>query len=360
MIYIYIAFFSLLFVVSAVKYLKHGRYRQRLLYVCTGSVAGALALCAKENAYIIAGIFTLFVLGYVIVNKEINAMRVVDALLFALISFIIFALFYTNFLTDPDALISVIPDAIHHWAEMHRIQRIGGHWSFYLPILARYELPIVLLAISGGVHYVKNRNIFMIFLLYWGVTSLLVYSYLQEKVPWLVLHILLPFALIAGAYTGELLPSLNKRPRAIEVAVVIILVLSAGLFIHQSIFINYYENTDSDEIIIHDIPVHGIIYVQTTSEVLDTVGFIEKRVRDDPNTSITIAAPENDYWPLPWYMRNYDGCGYLHSVPEHSDSDIAIVPADKTHNITLDWRYSKKVFTLRPGYDMAMYYYNPE
>jgi uncharacterized protein (TIGR03663 family) len=357
---IYIAFFSLMFVVSAVKYLKHGRYRQRLIYVCTGAVAGALALCAKENAYIIAGIFFAFVLGYVIVRKEINAMRAVDALLFTLISFIIFALFYTNFLTNPDALMLVIPDAIHHWAEMHRIQRIGGHWSFYLPILARYELPIVLLSIAGGVHYVKKRNMFMIFLLYWGVTSLLVYSYLQEKVPWLVLHLLLPFALIAGAYIGELLPSLNKRPRAIEAAVVIILVLSAGLFIHQSIFINYYENTDSDEITIHDIPVHGLIYVQTTSEVLDTVGFIEEHVRDDPNTSITIAAPENDYWPLPWYMRNYNGCGYLNSVPERSDSDIVVIPADKTHNITLDWRYSKKVFTLRPGYDMAMYYYNPE
>ncbi len=357
---LYIALFSLLFVVSAVKYLKHGRYRQRLIYVCTGAVAGALALSAKENAYIIAGIFTLFVLGYLIAKKEINATRAVDALLFMLISFVIFALFYTNFLTNPDALMSVIPDAINHWAEMHRIERIGGHWSFYLPILVRYELPVTLLAIAGGAYYVKKRNVFMIFLLYWGVTSLFVYSYLQEKVPWLVLHILLPFALIAGAYLGELLPSLNKRPRAIEAAVILILVLSSGLSIQQSIFINYYENTDSDEIIIRDIPVHGLIYVQTTSDVLDAIGFIEEYVRDDPNTSITIAAPENDYWPLPWYVRNYDSCGYLNSVPESSDSDIVIVPADDVHNITLDWRYSKKVFTLRPGCDMAMYYYNPE
>ncbi len=357
---IYIAFFSLLFVVSAVKYLKHGRYRQRLIYVCTGAVAGALALCSKENAYIIAGIFALFMLGYLMTKKELNVMRAADAFLFALISFVVFALFYTNFLTDPDALISVIPDAISHWAEMHRIERIGGHWAFYLPILVRYELLITILTLAGGIYYVKKRNIFMIFLLYWGVTSLLVYSYLQEKVPWLILHILLPFALIAGAYLGELLPTLCKRPREIEAAVVIILMLSAGLFVHQSIFINYHENTDSDGIVIRGIPVHGLIYVQTTSDVLDTVGFIEARIRDDPNTSITIAAPGNDYWPLPWYMRNYNSCGYLNSIPDRSDSDIVIVPADETHNITLDWRYSKKVFTLRPGYDMAMYYYNPE
>jgi len=222
------------------------------------------SLRSKENAYIIAGIFAFFVLGYLIAKKEINATRSVDALLFALISFVIFALFYSNFLTNPDALISVIPDAINHWAEMHRIERIGGHWAFYLPILARYELLITILALAGGMYYVKKRNIFMIFLLYWGVTSLLVYSYLQEKVPWLVLHILLPFALIAGAYLGELLPSLGKRPRAIEAAVVITLVLSAGLFIHQSIFINHYENTDSDEIMIRGIPVHGLIYCHGT------------------------------------------------------------------------------------------------
>lgn len=200
----------------------------------------------------------------------------------------------------------------------------------------------------------------MIFLLYWGLTSLIVYSYLQEKVPWLVLHILLPFVLIAGAYLGEMLPSLPQRPKKIEAVVVLAIVLSAGLFIQQSIFINYCENTASDEITVHGIPVHGLIYVQTTAEVLDVVDFVDQRIHDDPNASILIAAPENDYWPLPWYMRNYKGCGYLNSVPEHSDADIVIIPDSKRHNITLDWRYSNREFTLRPGYEMVMYYYNPE
>ncbi|MEA1944082.1 MAG: TIGR03663 family protein [Euryarchaeota archaeon] len=356
----YIALFSLVFVISAVKYIKYRNDWHRLLYVCTGAVAGALAVCTKENAYIIAGIFLLFVLGYLIARKEMNISTAIDASLFALIFFTIFALFYTNFLTNPSALISVVPDAINHWVEMHRIERIGGHWSFYLPILLRYELLITLFALIGGIHYLKKRNIFMIFLLYWGLTSLIVYSYLQEKVPWLVLHILLPFVLIAGAYLGEMLPSLPQRPKKIEAVVVLAIVLSAGLFIQQSIFINYCENTASDEITVHGIPVHGLIYVQTTAEVLDVVDFVDQRIHDDPNASILIAAPENDYWPLPWYMRNYKGCGYLNSVPEHSDADIVIIPDSKRHNITLDWRYSNREFTLRPGYEMVMYYYNPE
>lgn len=353
---IYIALFSLVFVISAVKYIKYKDDWHRLTYVCTGAMAGSLAVCTKENAYIIAGFFFLFVLGYLVTKKEINAHTAIDASLFALISFAVFAIFYTNFLTDPGALFSVIPDAISHWAEMHRIERIGGHWSFYLPILVRYELLITVFAFAGGVYYLKKRNIFMIFLLYWGVASLITYSYLQEKVPWLVLHILLPFALIAGAYLGELLPSLPQKPRNAETAIMVAVVIMAGLFIQQSIYINYCENTASDEIMVHGIPVHGLIYVQTTAEVLDVVDFVDQRVRDDSDTSILIAAPENDYWPLPWYMRNYGACGYMHSVPERSSANIIIIPEEERYNITLHWRYSSMEFELRPGYDMLMYY----
>jgi uncharacterized protein (TIGR03663 family) len=353
---IYLTLFSLVFVVSAVKYIKYKNGWRRWIYVCTGAMAGGLSVCTKENAYIIAGFFFLFALVYVIYKNEINMSIVIDTLLFALISFAVFALFYTNFLTNPGALFSVVPDAISHWAEMHRIERIGGHWSFYLPILVRYELLITSFALIGGVHYLRKGNIFMIFLLYWGIASLITYSYLQEKVPWLVLHILLPFTLLAGTYLGELLPSLPQKPRNVEIVVMVAVVLMAGLFIHQSTYINYCENTVSDEIVVRDLPVHGLIYVQTTSEVLDVVDFVDQRVLNDSNASILIAAPENDYWPLPWYMRNYKACGYLNSVPEQSSADIVIIPDEERHNITLHWSYSNREFTLRPGYTMLMYY----
>ncbi|HDJ37643.1 MAG TPA: TIGR03663 family protein [Methanosarcinales archaeon] len=365
----YIALFSLIFVISAVKYVKLRRRSgwhnsgwnddwYRLIYVGTGATAGALAVCTKENAYIIAGIFFLFALGYLVTKRAINRTTILDTSFFALIFLAIFTLFYSRFFTDFDALTSVVPDAISHWTEMHRIERIGGHWSFYLPILVRYELLITVFALIGGGYYIEKRNTFMIFLLYWGITSLLIYSYLQEKVPWLVLHILLPFVLIAGAYLGELVPTLSKRSKRVEAATIAVVILLAGLFIQQSIFINYCENTESDEITIPKIPypVHGLIYVQTTSEVLDVVDFIDQRLAGDPNTSILIAAPDNDYWPLPWYTRNYAGCGYLNHVPERSDAEIVIVPDKDKYNITLGWEYSRKTFTLRPGYDMARYY----
>lgn len=352
---IYIALFSLLFVISAVKYIKYKSDWHRLFYVCTGAAAGALAICTKENAYIIAGIFFLFAVGYVIYTKKIDISTAIDASLFALIFFIVFALFYTDFLTNLHGLASVVPNAIDHWVEMHRTERIGGHWSFYLPILARYELLITVFASIGGMYYLERKNIFMIFLLYWGLTSLIIYSYLQEKVPWLVLHILLPFTLIAGAYLGELISALPQKSKKIEAVAVAVIVLSAGLFIQQSIFINYCENTASDEITIHGIPVHGLIYVQTTSDVVDVVDFIDQHMSQDADTSILIAAKDNDYWPLPWYMRNY-GCGYLNEVPGHSSADIVIIPDNDTHKIEIDWRYSKKAFTLRPGYEMVMYH----
>ena len=76
-----------------------------------------------------------------------------------------------------------------------------------------YEV-ITIFGAAGFFHFLKIKRenaSFFFFLCYWAFTSLLLYSYLQEKVPWLVVHIVLPFGILAGAYLGEIF-SRNPEP----------------------------------------------------------------------------------------------------------------------------------------------------
>ena len=147
---------------------------------------------------------------------------------------------------------------------MHRIQRMGGPYFFYLGIIALYELPVLVFGILSMLYYgfsdrkkgklliilllywvavgimyllAKNyafagrflptsyvqssiiiylpllllgiigvlyiRNLFFAFLIYWALANFFVYSYVQEKVQWLVLNPLLPLAILCGCISGR-------------------------------------------------------------------------------------------------------------------------------------------------------------
>ena len=123
-------------------------------------------------------------------------------------------LFYTNLFRTPETPFSIVERAFSHWMAMHKIERIGGPFYFYIPILLVYESPILIFGIAGIIHFLKKRGenfSFFLFLSYWSIASLLLYSYLQEKVPWLVVHIVLPFVLLAGAYLGDFLSEAPGR-----------------------------------------------------------------------------------------------------------------------------------------------------
>ena len=87
----------------------------------------------------------------------------------------------------------------------------------------------------------------MVFVVYWLGASLPAYAYIGEKVPWLILHPLLPAVLIAGAYLGEVVPSLKQRPKWAEAAFVVILVLSLAFFLYASCNLNYKNFSDPAE-----------------------------------------------------------------------------------------------------------------
>lgn len=105
-----------------------------------------------------------------------------------------------------------------YWLGQHDYRRGDQPWFYYLVMLPQYEyLPVLLgvtaivVTLARGAGSVAGRarpgtNLrFRLFLVTWAVLLLSGLSYAGEKMPWLTVHIALPFTLLAATVIGGLI-----------------------------------------------------------------------------------------------------------------------------------------------------------
>ncbi|AKB30279.1 hypothetical protein MSSIT_3560 [Methanosarcina siciliae T4/M] len=396
-----IVFCTLAAVVGAFRYLDNVHSLRRFPYLLLTASSLALAVTAKENAYVIILIFGAYAgmgLLYWIYSGwkrekqslQKTLLRKVSTLLPFLpeiflsgaVAIFIIMFFYTSLFRNEISLFSIVERAFNHWMAMHRMERIGGPFYYYIPILLRYELPIVIFGLAGFSYFPKSKRenaSFFFFLCYWAFSSLLLYSYLQEKVPWLIVHIVLPFGILAGAYLGETFPrkpesipqeqelpeeqaffkgdrspltgSTSFRKKHSRKALNLtagILALSLLISLGQCVSVNYYRSMD---------PAELMTYTQASPDIRELMEKIEVFDRRPETLRLYVVDPNKLYWPLPWYLRDYEKAGYTSKPPSSSKYEAIIVPSsyDMYREISAE-EYSSYNFTLRPGRDFTLYY----
>ena len=89
--------------------------------------------------------------------------------------------------------------AVRYWYEQHHIQRVGGPWYYHLPRLGLYEFLVLGAAAAWVLGRRRRLRRWEVFCLGWGLSGIVMYAYLGEKVPWLEVHQVLPFVPLAGA-----------------------------------------------------------------------------------------------------------------------------------------------------------------
>jgi uncharacterized protein (TIGR03663 family) len=389
-----IVFCTLATVIGGIRYLENLHSPKRYTYLILTATSLAIAVSSKENAYLIilmfgayAGIYSLYRF-YSDWKKENMSLKRTLVLKISYISpfmpeilisgtlfIFIVMLFYTSLFRTPETLFSIVERAFSHWMEMHRIERIGGPFYFYIPILLVYESPVLIFGTAGIVHFLKKKGentSFFMFLSYWAVASLLLYSYLQEKVPWLVVHIVLPFGILAGAYLGDffsgapgrrqknLLRTENmnfgtdknstfgtKHSRT-HIFVAGILVLTLIMSLTQCISVNFYRSMEPDEL---------MTYSQASPDIRQLMEKIEGFNRGPETLRISVVDPDNLYWPLPWYLRDYEKAAYYTEPPAKAKYDAIIVPAKyRMYEVIPEEKYASYNFSLRPGKEFTLYY----
>lgn len=399
---IFMSFFTLLLLVCAVKFIEDhsnpdrtiplvlGFSLVRFFYIIIGALALASLAALKENAYIMMALLSFFLFLIMIREKWyaglIGKIRhpdnkisilFVETVLFLFTFIIFFSLYYTGNFLDVTGMKDAFMKAILHWYEMHKIERMGGPFFFYLPILALYEIPVFVFGILGISYYgccdnkktkiltlllvywvivdifyliletfpassrflpvsylpasiivflpllifgimtlLKSKNLFTGFLIYWTMTNFFVYSYVQEKVPWLVLNPLLPLTIIAAIYLNEIIPGLklNSRKGIITVAFIII---AFSFFMYSSAGLNYKRYTDPAEPLIQAAQPP-----QKFALFLDKINEISLQYNGN-STEIQLTDGELETQFL-WYMRHFNNIRWKANINSTFDAPLVV------------------------------------
>lgn len=141
-------------------------------------------------------------------------------LVFAGVSVVLFTSFFSNVAGLGTSFIG----SLGYWLAQHGVERGRQPWFYYLFLIPLYEPLPVLMAIGGGafagghklLQLISGRRKWQpvislqrapaplaIFLAYWVGLSFVIYSWAGEKMPWLMLHMVLPITLLAALFIGR-------------------------------------------------------------------------------------------------------------------------------------------------------------
>ena len=97
-------------------------------------------------------------------------------------------------------------------------------------MLIAYEWVILFIALFGIWKIIQQPTLFNQTIMWWALGGLIVYSWAAERMPWLIIHILLPTIIIAGLgiqHIWETVSTQKKRKQIACSAALILLIFVA-------------------------------------------------------------------------------------------------------------------------------------
>ncbi|HEU4766692.1 MAG TPA: flippase activity-associated protein Agl23 [Pyrinomonadaceae bacterium] len=369
-------FFTLAIVVAGLRFYE----TRNPLYLILASASAALLFATKETAIISMGVLLIaFATTHIYrwlyrsatatssaksrrpvapesaFRRFVGELGTTNLALSAAIAVIVFVflnvLFYSSFFSNSQGVYDALK-TFEIWKKTGETAHVHAPYQ-YLIWLASQEGPILFTAVIGAAMVViRPKNAFALFVALWAFGLVAAYSLIKYKTPWLVLNFVVPLALIGG-YVMQVVYDLERGQLRL-VAVLLVITLSVGVY--QTIDLNFvnYDNDDS---------YYVYVYAHTKRGMLELVDNVEQLAaeRDKSQTGITIVSP--DYWPLPWYLRNYSRVGYYGRMAPSTEHLIIASEAQKTEmeqNFSAVYRQveSKDAggsYELRPGVKLLLY-----
>ena len=235
-------------------------------------------------------------------------------------------LFFSSFFSNPQGIV----DSVSTYALY--FQRAGmddAHlhpWYYYLSALllpgrihgfSGTELWIVITSLTGFVFLLLKRDRERIenLILFVGLYSfvlILIYSVLPYKTPWNLLQFYPGLLFLSGF--GILKLFHISSGRFLHWGLITMLFLGGIHWVWTGMQLNFKYYAE---------PWNPYVYAHTGPDIPEIAQKIEKLSTVYPEgyeMPIEVVFPENDYWPLPWYLRKFSNVGYF------SEMDL-ILPA---------------------------------
>lgn len=256
-------------------------------------------------------------------------------------------------------------EGLYYWIQQQQVARGGQPIYYYLLLLPLYEQLACVFGMAGIIYVLMRPTRFRMFLVWWFLTSLAIYSWAGEKMPWLSIHILLPLMLLAAIILerivqgcvelagrlarGEipLLRAAPLRPAASALgAIAAILLLVPMLW-------GMWTLSQRDAA---DAPHEMMVYVQTTQDVdtvMSKIEYADQKLYHGTH-QIRIGVGSGMEWPFYWYLRDYPNArfGYNAGDANSPQMDVLLLqPVDyDQHND------AQSFATLHPtGYQQHQY-----
>jgi uncharacterized protein (TIGR03663 family) len=371
-----LVFFTLAAVIVALKF--HETAKSGYLLLLAG-LAG-LVFATKETAIITAGVLVIaWAMTFAIFRKPsetvdpgegesekagaprsitdrsggasgVAILAIAGLSVFVAVNILLYSSFFTNY---PKGVYDAVR-TFAYWSKTGT-QVHTQPWSTYLVWMLRIESTLLLLGLAGiALALWRRRDRFAVFMALWAFGVIAAYSIIPYKTPWLMLNFVLPLGLSSGYLLQELYTrARNTGRKLIPLAIAF---AALGLSIYQTINLNFFR---------YDDPSHVYVYVHTVREFLPLIEQIErisKQAGTGEQTEILVTAP--DYWPVPWYLRNYSRITYYHGLV-HSNAAIVVAALDHHSHLEefLGDRYvlvksdanPMGSFTLRPGHELVLF-----
>jgi len=357
-------FFTLAIVVAVLKYYETGQ----AVYLILAAISAGLMTATKET-WIINGSVLLIALVTTSIyfslrgssngRAKISLERFggpVGLLTVALVAFALFltvnVFFYSSFFTNYPKGVSDALQTLKLWS--HRTHEHEHPWWQYVQWLSQEEGIVLVLAVTGAIVAVwRARSRLAVFLSLWTFGLLAAYSLVGYKTPWICLNFIVPLALTGGYALDFAYKKLLEFEQPLMFTAIAALIL--GICGYQMISLNFAHYDDDGYV---------YVYAHTKREMLamlDRIDGVAKRLRTGNDTGIAIVSP--DYWPLPWYFRDYKRVGYY---PQIVSTTEPVIIGSKAQEEQLKATYGDRydllssgvdegAFPLRPGVDLLLY-----
>jgi len=389
-------FFTFGIVVAGLKYYDTGRSA----YLILAAVSAALMVATKETWIINAPVLLIALVctaGYFRLrnrfsrNRESNETSIGDQirekiewlggpiplLTVCLVAFAVFILvavfFYSSFFTNYPKGVADAFRTLNLWRQRtHEHEHAWYQYAYWL--LIEEGVLLILASLGALIALVRADSRLGLFLALWSFGLLTAYSIagmsvshllsdiflhahiteMTYKTPWICLNFIIPLALTAGYalnFGYEKLRELDQPWLFVPVAM--LLASWCGYQLYQLNFIHY------------DDDVLPYVYAHTKRQMLvlvDEVDRIAKKNGTGEDTGVALVSP--DYWPLPWYFRDYKKVGYYTQiVPTNEPIIIGSIAQEDDLKKNYADRYDQinsgmnedGSYPLRPGVDLLLY-----
>jgi predicted membrane-bound mannosyltransferase len=242
-------------------------------------------------------------------------------------------------------------------------------WHYYLGILVKLEFPLILGGILGGVVALRRRTRFGMFVTAWAVGIGLAQTLIPYKMPWLIVSMLLPLAVLSGLAAEAVAATVKAQPlRFLATLGFLVMVGSSGWIAYRVNFVRYDDASNTTGYLttlgaaLH-LPAYrsaqygGYVFAQTDRDLLNLVDAIDRasdRWSTRRGTFIYVTSP--NLQPLPWYLRDYELVAYGTDLSRVVPHTIVVASTEQRAKIEQLPGVSIGIssFRLRPGIDLLL------